>query len=155
MFDLFLRAPRNVQINQEYPTAVTPSIWAVGQNDLQLGPDNDLAILDGTDRLIQDIIKILCTTRGTNPLMPLYGSNLSSLVGQKLDINFLLGQIQTEVKDSLLILQALNQNNPDLDQQIQTLQSIQVDITNQTQITIQLVVITVSGKAVGALVTIV
>lgn len=155
MFDLFLRTARSTLTDQEYPQATLPYIVAEGENDLQIGPTNDLAILDGTDRLSQDIVKILITTRGTNLLFPLYGANLQTLIGQKMDVQFLQGQILTEVKDALIILQAINQNNPDLDQQIQTLQSIQVDLSSSTQITIQLVVVTKSGKSVGSIVTIV
>lgn len=154
MLDLFLRAQRTAQINQEYP-GTGSTVWAEGANDLQIDPSNDLTTIDGTTRLAQDIIKILITERGTNTILPLYGTNLQSLVGQKMDLQFLQGQVLSEVTDALLILQALNQTNPDLDQQIQTLQSIQVNLETPRQIGIQLVVITKSQKAVGSIVTIV
>lgn len=150
MLDLLLRASRNPQVDQEYPGASTPFVFAEGENDLQLGLNGDFTVLDGTQRLSQDITKILITQRGTNSELPIYGSNIQSLIGQKMDPQFLQGQLLTEARDALLILQALNQSNPDLDQQVQTLESIQVDISSQTQLTVSLTVITVSGKKVGA-----
>lgn len=151
MFDLFLRA--SVQADPtlalQYPNTGTPYIFAEEANDLQIDASNDLYTIDGTDRLSQDIVKILITERGTNPELPLYGSNLQSLIGQKMDPSFLQGQIVNEITDCLLILQALNQLNPDLDQQIKLLQTVQVDLTSPNQLSITLTVVTVSGKVVG------
>lgn len=152
MFDLILKTPNNGQFS---PDDKQEFIFLEGTNDVQINSNNDLMTLDGTDRLSQDICKILITERGTNLQLPIYGSNLQSLIGQKMELSYLQGQVLSEVRDSLIILQALNQTNPDLDQQIQTLQSIQVDITTPTQITIQFVIITKSGKQVGSIVTIV
>lgn len=150
MLDLLLRTTRNPQVDQEYPGSSTLSVFAEGENDLILGTNGDFSVLDGTQRLSQDITKILITQRGTNAELPLYGANIQSLIGQKLDPQVLQGQLLAEVKDALLILQALNQTNPDLDQQIGILQSIQVDVSSSTQLTVSLTVITVSGKKVGA-----
>lgn len=150
-FDLFLRASTvaDPSLLLQYPGATTPFIFAEGGNDLQVDVNSDLKTVEGTDRLSQDIVKILITERGTNLELPLYGANLQSLIGQKMDTAFLQGQILNEVTDCLLILQALNQFNPDLDQQIKTLQTIQIDLSSPTQLTIHLTVLTVSGKVVG------
>lgn len=152
MIDLFLRS--SVQddptLATQYPGVKLPFIWAEGQNDLQVDVSSDLRTLGGTDRLIQDVVKILITQRGTNSELPLYGSNLQGLIGQKMEPSFLQGQIVNEVTDCLLILQALNQFNPDTDQQIQTLQSIQVDLSSPTQLTVSFIIVTVSGKTVGS-----
>lgn len=151
MFDLFLRGSvqQDPTLAIQYAGVQTPYIFAEEANDLQIDTSNDMFTVDGTDRLSQDIVKILITERGTNPELPLYGSNIQSLIGQKMDPTFLQGQLVNEITDCLLILQALNQFNPDLDQQIQLLQSVQVDLTSNTQITITLTVVTVSGKVVG------
>lgn len=151
MIDLFLRGSvqQDPTLAIQYAGVKTPYIFAEEANDLQIDPSNDMFTIDGTDRLSQDIVKILITERGTNPELPLYGSNIQSLIGQKMDPTFLQGQLVNEITDCLLILQALNQFNPDLDQQIQLLQSVQVDLTSSTQLTISLTVVTVSGKVVG------
>jgi phage baseplate assembly protein W len=155
MFDLLL-ATKNTGIPPlGFAGNTQPFIFMEATNDLQLSPTNDLAVLDGTSRLAQDIQKILITARGTNILLPIYGTNLQSLIGSKLEFAFLQGQIVSEITDAMIILQALNQNNPDLDQQIATLQSVSVDLSSSTQIGIQLTVITVSQKQVGAIVTVV
>jgi phage baseplate assembly protein W len=150
MFDLLLATKNTGVPPTGFAKNTQPYIFMESENDLQLGPTNDMAVLDGTARLSQDIQKILITARGTNTLLPIYGTNLQSLIGSKMLFTYLQGQIVSEVTDALIILQALNKNNPDLDQQIQTLQTITVDLSSPTQIGIQLTVITMSQKQVGS-----
>lgn len=151
MYDIFLRASiqSNPTLRAEFPGGTTPYVWAEGTNDLQVDVNSDVKTLNGTDKLVQDIVKILITERGTNTELPIYGSNLQSLLGQKMDPAFLQGQIVNEVTDCLLLVQALNQFNPDLDQQIRTLQSIQVDLSSATQLSVSFTLVTVSGKTIG------
>lgn len=155
MFDLFLRTLNTGIPPIGFAGNTQQYVLMEGTNDLQIGATNDLYVIDGTTRLEQDIVKILITQRGTNSELPLYGTNLQSFIGQKLELAFLQGQIVSEVTDAMYILQALNSTNPDLDQQIQLLQSIQVNFVSSTEIGIQLVVVTMSQKQVGAIVTIV
>lgn len=152
--DFFFRAVRNAQTDQVTLPSNELFVWTSYYNDLQVDSNGNIAQVTGTDKLAQDIVKILVTQRGSNINMPLYGTNLPSIVGQKMDFQFLQGQILTEVTDALIILQSLLQYGSNPDEQISSLQSIKVTLDTPTQVSIELVVITLSQKALGLIVTI-
>lgn len=155
MSDFFLRTKRTSEISAERPDATEEYIWGEGTNDLVANEITGFRVVSGTEKLVQDIIKILLTERGSNTLTPLYGSNLHQLISQKADLDVLHGQIISEIKDSLLILQSINKNNPNLDEQVKTLESVSVDQPTPTQFNVRFTVITMADKRVGAILNLV
>jgi len=76
--------------------------------DLALGSTNDLAKVEGTTKLIQDVIKIIFTQIGANPFHPWYGCPItSSLIGRALEENFVSNMATTQLQASLTRLQTL------------------------------------------------
>ncbi len=76
--------------------------------------DGDIGTITGTDKLIQDILKILMTPIGGNYFNPAYGSYFSStLIGSYLDKEISVSVAGNKIKDSLenlKTLQELQQN---------------------------------------------
>lgn len=75
--------------------------------DLQI-KNGDIQIVEKSEKLVQDILKILLTPAGSNPFFPWYGSIISrSLVGMPFDFK-MMGDLATNyIKDSLTILQKM------------------------------------------------
>ena len=78
--------------------------------DLSIGPDGDLARVENTDKLIQDILKIVITPMGSNQFYPWYGSRLSkSLIGNVFDHEFMSTVASNQLQNALENLQRLQQ----------------------------------------------
>ena len=79
-------------------------------NDLSI-TDHDIAMLQGEDETVQSMVKSLLTVRGQVPLLAGYGSELQSLIGQRMtdtvktnlasDVSFCLGYL-TSLRPSSL-----------------------------------------------------
>lgn len=73
--------------------------------DLVIGSDGDVAKVENTDKLVQDILKIILTPVNGNPFHPAYGSYLTnSLIGNNLPDSFVISTAENQIKDSLQTL---------------------------------------------------
>ena len=147
--DFFLRTRKDP--NNELHDGRPEFFWGQGQNDLIVDTTGDFALTSGVDNLKQSIAKILVTERASNTFFTAYGSTLQDLIGQNIDIDFLRGQIKTDIIDSLRIYQFINRENPDLDEQIETLDSIKIK-TIGIGVDVSLIVITRTGRSVESLI---
>lgn len=72
--------------------------------------NGDLDIVEGQDKLIQDILKICLTEVGANIYNPWYGSYIHrSLIGSNLDTNITADVAKSQLQNSLETLQKLQQ----------------------------------------------
>lgn len=149
--DLFLRTVKDN--NNEFHAGKPDLFWGQGENDLVVDSNRDFALTSGVDNLNQSMAKILVTERGANIFAAMYGSTLNSLIGVNLDIDFLRARIKTDLIDTLRIYQFINKSNPNLDEQIDTLQAVKINQVGDG-IDVSLRVITRSGKITGSLVQI-
>lgn len=149
--DLFLRTVKDN--NNEFHAGKPDLFWGQGENDLVVDSNRDFALTSGVDNLNQSMAKILVTERGANIFATMYGSTLNSLIGVNLDIDFLRARIKTDLIDTLRIYQFINKSNPNLDEQIDTLQAVKINQVGDG-IDVSLRVITRSGKITGSLVQI-
>ena len=147
--DFFLRTPKDP--NNELHEGRPALFWSQGENDLIVDTTGDFALTSGTENLKQSIATILVTEREANTFFTAYGSTLQNLIGQNLDIDFLRAQIKTDIIDSLRIYQFINRENPDLDEQIETLASIKIKTIN-VGVNVSLIVITRTGKSLESLI---
>ncbi len=53
------------------------------ENDLLPDGQGDFQVVSGHDYVIQNVVKILLTARGSDPILPTYGSDMSKAVGQR------------------------------------------------------------------------
>lgn len=68
----------------------------------------DLAKVQDTEKLSQDILKILVTSLGANPFFPWYGSLIGSdLIGGVVDFNFVQSIAEQQIESSLNTLKQL------------------------------------------------
>lgn len=150
MNDILLITNRQLGVEPPAPVAGNPDQWFGEQtNDIQLGAVNDFSTVSGLTKLKQDINKILLTAQGSNANFPLYGTNLQSLIGQKYNLEYLKAKIRDEIVGALQVLQYLNTSNPNKDEQPDILQVLQINPQGTDGFTINLSVITVSGKSIA------
>lgn len=102
--------------------------------DLSVGTNGDLAIVENTDKLIQDVLKILSTQLGANPFIPWYGCPITkSLIGQSYEDTFVTNIASGQLETSINMLQKLQKeqlrNNQlvSASEQIAAIQNIFVD----------------------------
>lgn len=80
----------------------------INNGDIAIGSNGDFAIVEDTEKLIQDILKLLMCRIGSNVFFPWYGSNISgSMVGQVLDETFRSEITRQQINSSLETLQKL------------------------------------------------
>ena len=76
--------------------------------DLVIGTNGDFGTVENTEKLIQDILKMLMTEIGSNQNFPWYGSSItSSMLGSPYDIEFIATIAENQIRSSLETLQNL------------------------------------------------
>ena len=84
--------------------------FKIENNDISIGLDGDIKTVEGTEKLIQDILKVCLTEAGSNPLNPGYGSYISkSLIGSVLDSNITTQVAQSQLQNSIELLKSLQE----------------------------------------------
>lgn len=150
MADLQLTTVNVPGLPQFPPQQGNPATYFGEQtNDLQIGPNNDFTLVSGLDETVQDVQKILLTEQGTNLLFPLYGTTMQGLIGSKINVNIIAGNIQQQITQALQILFLLTQNRTNPAEIVQTLYALKTDIdTTGTNISSLLTVIAGSGQEI-------
>ena len=153
--DFLLQTAQNNNIPNLVNNPVAGPFWGQGTNDLIVDNTRDFALVSGLNNLAQSMMKIIVTARGANVFVPMYGSILNTFVGADINIDELRANIKTDLIDTLRIYQFINQGNPNLSEQIDTLQSLAVNLIpglNGINVTFQ--VLTRSGLQAGSTITI-
>ena len=150
--DFYLRTIK--QPNNELHEGKAPIFWSQGENDLIVDTNGDFALTSGEDLLLQSMAKILVTERGANTLFTIYGARLQSFVGTRMNVDYLRSEIKTDIIDSLRIYQFINKDSGNLDEQIETLQSLKINLIGTDAFDVSFSVITRDGSIVGGLVQI-
>ena len=84
--------------------------FRIKDGDLSIGEDGDLNRVENTDKLVQDILKIIITPIGTNQFYPWYGSRLSkSMIGNVFDHEFISSVATNQLQNAIESLQRLQQ----------------------------------------------
>lgn len=104
------------------------------QGDLALSPTRDLAKVENSEKLTQDVLKIISTPIGGNPFFPFYGCPLTrSLVGTAYESKFIASMATDQLQTSLEILQSIQKEQLKTNQlvtaqeQIAAIQDVLVD----------------------------
>jgi len=80
----------------------------IESNDLAINNDGSIQTVRDNDKLIQDIIKAILTTIGSNKFHKWYGNALSaSVIGQALDMVTIEAEAQRTIQNTLSTLIAL------------------------------------------------
>jgi len=121
--------------------------------DLTLANNSDFAIVQDSDKLIQDILKIVSTPLGGNSLFPWYGSPISqTLIGTAFEHNFISNIASVQLRTSLETLQNLQKEQAKTNQivtpqeQIAAVQNIKIE-NNIDDVRFYAVTLTVLSKA--------
>ena len=141
----------NVPGHPQYPPQQGNPATYFGEqtNDLQIGVNNDFALVSGLDETTQDVQKILLTEQGANLLFPLYGTTMQSLIGGKVNLNAIAGNIQQQITQALQILFLLTQNRTNPAEVVANLYALKTEIdSTQTNISSLLTVIAGNGEEI-------
>ena len=72
--------------------------------------NGDLAIVEDSDKLTQDILKLVSTQLGSNPFFPAYGSPVSQVLIGTSDVDFSQDVATQQLRSSIERLKDLQQN---------------------------------------------
>jgi len=89
--------------------------------------NGDFVMLSGASKLKQNMAKILLTREGENKVFPGYGSNLQSLINQKIDNTSVRKNIVNGIIYAFTYLNEID-DTTDLDEKIDQIKSIDVNI---------------------------
>lgn len=130
-------------------TGNTSYTWEAYEGDIQIDNLNHFVPITGVTKLAQGMFKIVLTPLGANSEDSSYGSLLNVQIGSKMD-NDKFAEIQTSIVDALTHYNELNQDNPDSDEVIETIDEVRLvrDLDDPRAIKIQIAVTTESGKEV-------
>ena len=82
--------------------------FAIVNNDLKRTSDGNVLTVTDTQKLRQDILKIIITTLGSNKFHPWYGCSVTDdVIGKNLPENMLKTEIQDSISTSIENLQKL------------------------------------------------
>lgn len=131
----------------------TSYVFSVYENDLVFNPGRQLIVTEGTNKLIQGILKIILTPKGTALEDREYGADLESAIGGKLQQDS-YANLREGVVAALDHYSVLNSDNENLDECIQSVEEVKAvrDDTDPRVILIYVSVITKSNKLVNIVV---
>lgn len=131
---------------QLHGVGATQFIFEPYQNDVQFDGLRNVMILSGTTKLVQSIMRIMLTPVGTSLEDARWGADLSAGIGSKMG-NDNFSQIRQSVIDALTHYNDVNQDNPNSDEVINTIDELLVvnDIGDPRVIRVVLGITTESG----------
>jgi phage baseplate assembly protein W len=81
---------------------------SLNKGDLKVGTTGELATVQDTDKLVQDVLKVIHTPVGSNPFYPSLGSNITSFnIGMTLNKDFLESRVEASLLETIQTLQAI------------------------------------------------
>lgn len=84
---------------------------ALSKGDLAIGADGDLRKVRNTEKVTQDILKVLHTPLGGNPYFPTIGNALTSNnIGDNLNDQFAQARVESSVSKAVQIVQDIQRD---------------------------------------------
>jgi phage baseplate assembly protein W len=81
---------------------------SLNKGDLKVGTTGELSTVQDTDKLVQDVLKVLHTPIGSNPFFPSLGSNITSFnIGMTLNKDFLESRAEASLLETIQTIQAI------------------------------------------------
>lgn len=127
----------------------TDFVFSVYDNDVQFDTSRQMRVVEGTDKLVQNVLKILLTQKGENLEDPDYGMNGLNSIGDKIMPEH-YAAIRSGIVNALGYYNQLNLDNPNQDEVIGSVAEVKVvrDETDPRAILIYVSLVTGSGKTV-------
>jgi hypothetical protein len=130
----------------------------IKNGDIAIGSDGDFQKVENTEKLIQDILKMVTTPLNSNLFYPWYGSPISkSLIGTPFDTQFISTVASNQLQGSIETLQKLQSlqasyQNISPSEQIAAIQEVRIE-RNQVDPRFFTVIIKVLSKDLSVAVT--
>jgi phage baseplate assembly protein W len=156
MQDLYVATKCDHKVNgilytlQQCPRCLGQSYtFELGTNDIILAPNKQFKILQGIQKMKQNVIKLLLTERGSHPDDPLYGTLLHSYIGMKMN-SYVFAGVKREIVNGLTYYNQLNIDNPNPEELIDKLQDFKItrNETSPTAILVEFSIINQTGNEV-------
>lgn len=118
--------------------------------DISFGVDGNPALVRDTDKLAQDISKILLTPKGLDAGNNLYGTTLRGILGKPMDFSVIQGLAAKTVSQALSFLQSLqtiqsSEQTLTYEEMIGSIDAIAVVQTDDNSVEVQAAVKSVAG----------
>lgn len=127
----------------------------INNGDLVIGNNGDLAIIQGTTKLEQALLKIVLTPLGGNPIQQWYGSMINkTLIGSILQGDIVLTMATSQLRSAIETLQQIQNmqvasgQSVTPDEQIAAISNIDIQ-RNKIEPRLLTVVLTVLNKSFG------
>ncbi|SRR6266581_6620986 len=80
----------------------------IANGDLVIDTNSDVATVQNSEKLIQDVLKFLMTPISANKFFPWYGSPLAgTMIGSPFDSNFISSMAENQIRSGLETIQSL------------------------------------------------
>jgi len=109
-------------------------------NDIAI--NGDIQLINGKDKIRQEICKFILTQQGTAPLFPTYGTNIPFLMNNRTS-NLIYNDLKNEIIYAIQWIQELNKNE---DINIQNLEKLDMEIVNERQLNIRISLVLTDGE---------
>jgi phage baseplate assembly protein W len=134
-------------------TGNTEFIFEPYENDIQFNRSKALVLVSGTDKLIQSIMRVILTHLGDSFEDAKWGSALDSQIGSKM-ANDNYAVVRESIIQALIHYNDVNQDNPNSDEVIKTIDELAVvqDLNDPRVIRVVVGVTSESGNGVRVIV---
>ena len=134
-------------------TGYTEFVFEPYENDIQFDRLKKVRTVSGVDKLVQSIMRILLTTKGDSFEDSQWGSELNNQIGSKVSSDSFAATRESIIQ-ALIHYNEINQDNPDSDEVINTIDELQVvsDLNDPRIVRVVVGVTTESGKGVRVVV---
>lgn len=131
----------------------TEFIFQPYENDIQFDRTKSLMLVSGVSKLVQSLMRIILTTLGDSFEDPLWGTNVTSQIGSKMS-NDNFSAVRESIIQALIHYNDINQDNPNSDEVINTIDELVVvqDLDDPRTIRIVVGVTNESGNGVRVIV---
>ena len=154
--DIAIIAPFNrsaANPNIARATGYTEFVFEPYENDIQFDRKKLVRQMTGVDKLVQSIMRIMLTTKGDSFEDSQWGSEMNNQIGSKLKSDS-FAAVRESIIQALMHYNDINQDNPNSDEVINTIDELQVvsDLNDPRIVRTVIGVTTESGKGVRVVV---
>lgn len=130
-------------------TGSTDFVFEAFENDLQFDRLRQVRMCEGTEKLVQSVMRIILTEKGAYIEDRMWGSSAPTNIGGKMD-NERFAATRQSVIDALTHYNQVNYDNPNSDEVISTIDELQVvqDLDDPRRMRIVVGFTTESGQSV-------
>lgn len=118
----------------------TDGVFYANFNDIEV--DGDIKLIDGEEKIRQEICKFILIQQGTTILFPAYGTNIPFLMNNR-NTSLVYNDLKNELIYAVQWVQQINRNE---ELNIQKLENLYIEVVNERELVIQIVLQLTNGE---------